>query len=344
MSPGAKLVLCLSLVFLCVAKTASLPVIQHSEDAPPVTSELQDEMKQFYEHGGLSCKKCSPGHHVSVHCTRSGKVGICHPCPENTFSEHMNDRESCFGCASCRPLDQVELKSCTKTSNTQCACKNGTFCHLDSPCETCYKCTDRCPKGEQVVQPCTSRSDLKCAKPPTNPSTTASTPVPGFKRSNTVRMVAIGVPLVVVLLVFFLSWKCRRTCRGKCILPSRTTDYTKEPLPRRRKLTPATEGSPTEILRRSFQTFVTEVPVPMWERYARALGLTDNEIDSIKVNERDVNEQHFQMLRTWLDHNGKQATLDTLLETLCDPNIKLWGPRGEIEKLLISRGLYAEED
>ncbi|XP_060106577.1 tumor necrosis factor receptor superfamily member 10B [Heteronotia binoei] len=113
----------------------------------------------------------------------------------------------------------------------------------------------------------------------------------------------------------------------------------------RRKLVPANGKDSENALRQSFLHFVEEVPLNKWRSYMIVLGLTDNEIEIAKVDARDsVRDQHILMLQTWQEKNGKKASLDMLLETLCDPTMSLEGVELKIRKALISAHLYVYEE
>ncbi|NXT79611.1 TR10B factor, partial [Zapornia atra] len=128
----------------------------------------------------------------------------CLPCKEDEYIEYPNDFPKCLGCRTCRE-DQVELSPCRATSNTQCACKNGTFCSPDHPCEMCQKCRPRCPKDEVELAPCTPHSDRQCG-PPT--STFYSLP-------TYMIIVTIVVTVAGILLALFF-WKfCCHQSSGK---------------------------------------------------------------------------------------------------------------------------------
>ncbi|XP_044293247.1 tumor necrosis factor receptor superfamily member 10A-like [Varanus komodoensis] len=110
----------------------------------------------------------------------------------------------------------------------------------------------------------------------------------------------------------------------------------------KRNLIPANGRDPTAALSLSLEIFVKEVPVMQWRRYMRALGLTSNEIHTVAMSESHVNEQHFQMLQLWLDKNGRKATLDVLLQALCD--IEHRGVEERVRRMLIDQGLYVCEE
>lgn len=74
----------------------------------------------------------------------------------------------------------------------------------------------------------------------------------------------------------------------------------------------------------------------------RLLGLTDNDIDSAEKSSFYMNDQHYQMLRTWLDKNGQAATLSVLLEVLSGMDLK--GIAEEVTSVLVAQRLYVYEE
>uniref|UniRef100_A0ACB8EXU3 Uncharacterized protein n=1 Tax=Sphaerodactylus townsendi TaxID=933632 RepID=A0ACB8EXU3_9SAUR len=385
--------------------TKALSVSQ--KNSTPVVSKLSREVNEFYDHKGHLCRMCPPGNSVLQHCETSGSNSTCKPCSNDSFSTHWNSFHECVPCKVCRPLDQVTLKLCSRTSNAECACKEGAFfCSPSQPCETCHTCKPRCPDGEEMVQPCTPQSDIQCV-----PITTSSPTVPSGK-SDSKAIVPLWILLGIILLIILgcVMYKYRKTLqrssapvlqcsrdhttgtkansiRSKTLLwlqtkltrgqpesgdnewnaqvdlasqshsGSNTTGQPEETIPLREKecsvlieeekgkLVPANGKDAEEALRQSFFLFVDEVPLNKWHSYMSVLGLTYNEIDTAKLNSPgDVAEQHHQMLRKWLDKNGKNASLDTLLKTLCDPTVNLKGVEMRIREALIDRKMYYYEE
>nr|XP_056716888.1 tumor necrosis factor receptor superfamily member 10B-like [Euleptes europaea] len=383
------LALAVTLGLQCNTKALSLS----QKNATPVVSNLRGEESEFYDHQGRHCRMCPPGYSVAHHCEISGTTSTCKPCSNDSFSTHLNSFHECVPCKICRSLDQVMLKSCSKTSNTECACKEGTFCSPSQPCETCHKCKPRCPDGEEMAQPCTPQSDIECVPIPTSSPTVPS----GKNDSKTLTPLWVGIfGGILVLCIVVAIYKYRKNLRccfrdyatrtransirsktkcahgptesednewnaGKDLLsqsqpgpstrqPDETNPLREEECPvpleeERRKLVPSDGKDPADTLCLSFCTIVEEVPLNKWHSYMMVLGLTYNEIDIAKANAHgSVTEQHFQMLRTWQEKNGKNASLDTLLKTLCDPNVNLKGVEIKIRETLISRHLYVYEE
>ncbi|XP_042332057.1 tumor necrosis factor receptor superfamily member 10A-like isoform X3 [Sceloporus undulatus] len=341
MDPKGLLLVAFCLLHVAIA--ASVAVTQNPEDSALALLEVNNP---FYPHKGRQCRKCLPGFRVKDHCT-PGVETTCHPCDNDTFSKHLNALKACFPCKTCRQFDEVELQPCTTTSDTLCACKNGTFCLPHHPCETCHKCRLRCPEGQQMVKPCTSTSDIECD--PYVPSPTPPTETEGFSRSIIGIIVGCSLAgfLVLLAVTYRKKFRCctRANSRGSTAGMWRFLPSLKESqrcaTERRRDLLPADGKDPVDALRSSFDIFIKEVPVKEWWRYMRALGLTDNEITRAERNHKDLEEQQFQMLRTWLDKSGKEASVNTLLKTLRNNELK--GVEEKMRACLIFHGLYYEE-
>ncbi|KAM9368598.1 tumor necrosis factor receptor superfamily member 10B-like [Phaethornis superciliosus] len=129
----------------------------------------RDEYYQVQE-SGIYCRKCPAGTYVAEHCNEQKGSSKCLPCTGDGYIAYPNGFTKCLGCQTCRE-DQVELRSCQATSDTQCACRNGTFCSPDHPCEMCQKCRPKCGEGEVELAPCTPHSDRRCG--PATPSSSS---------------------------------------------------------------------------------------------------------------------------------------------------------------------------
>ncbi|XP_039210159.1 tumor necrosis factor receptor superfamily member 10A-like isoform X2 [Crotalus tigris] len=386
-APGL-LTLC-SLAYLLHEVTLTrLPQIQNPMVTAPTIPD--DDTNNFYTvYSNRKCQKCPPGTFVFQPCAIPRSRGTCRPCENNTFSKLPNSFKACFSCRACRSLDEVEVKRCTATTDTECACKNGTFCLPDHACETCSKCTTSCDPGEKKVQDCTPTSDIKCV-----PDTTSSPPTssPGVGDHKWIWLIVASLALgLFAVLGLVWCWKkntsFRNACTGfwsstkrfslgpreerdnnmlnmqrnqrcKIFSSSRSTANGQAPdvmIPLRacppeegqgcaeiRKLVPENGRNAAETLSRAFDNFINKVPSKDWRRFMRLLNLTDNEIDSAANFSQYANEQHYQMLRTWLDKNGQAATLSVLLEVLNGMDLK--GIAEEVTKDLVAQRLYVYEE
>ncbi|XP_023620102.1 tumor necrosis factor receptor superfamily member 10A [Myotis lucifugus] len=96
-----------------------------------------------------------PGSYLSEHS------GVCTPCTEKEgFTRSPNRLSSCLPCSNC-PADKVQIAACTRTSDTQCQCKEGWYQDKDSP-EYCQPCSPRCPNGKVKARDCGPFNDLEC--------------------------------------------------------------------------------------------------------------------------------------------------------------------------------------
>ncbi|XP_050766068.1 tumor necrosis factor receptor superfamily member 10A-like [Gymnogyps californianus] len=109
----------------------------------------------------------------------------------------------------------------------------------------------------------------------------------------------------------------------------------------RRNLVPVEGTDPVILLRRSFDIFARDVPYKDWKRYGRALDLLENDIALAEMNDRYSLEPFFQMLNTWQNRQGMNASVNTLLETL--HQINLGGIAEDISSKLVQQGSFQYE-
>ncbi|XP_068004403.1 tumor necrosis factor receptor superfamily member 10A-like [Melanerpes formicivorus] len=117
-----------------------------------------------YFHDSRCCLLCPAGTYVAEHCSTPNSRGRCAPCMEGeTFTAHENGLEGCLPCRECKD-DQVVLRPCTVTRDTECQCRQGYFCPAEG-CEICQRCSTMCPEGKEIVQNCNATTDLRCGLP-----------------------------------------------------------------------------------------------------------------------------------------------------------------------------------
>ncbi|NXW66681.1 TR10A factor, partial [Eurystomus gularis] len=331
----------------------------------------------FYQvqNTNLWCRKCP-----AEHCKEQNGSSSCSRCNENEYIEYPNDFPRCLGCQKCRE-DQVELSPCRADRNTQCICKNGTFCSPDHPCEMCQKCQPRCPKGEVELAPCTPHRDLQCGPPPPTSTSGSSNYqiMIGVGVLLVLIVLAIvcmcyccrssgdgrdlsGKPCTVMLTRFRRGGlgtqdniRNEQFVRDQ-LLPGASGPEVHDPAslfhgarPRtlsfqvapRKNLVPVQGRDPSKLLRNSFYIFAEVVPVRDWKRYVRALDLQENDIDLAEKNDKCSQESFFQMLNTWYNKQGMNASVNTLLETLHQINLR--GVAEEISTKLVQRGFFQYE-
>ncbi|XP_059958524.1 tumor necrosis factor receptor superfamily member 10A-like isoform X2 [Mesoplodon densirostris] len=111
---------------------------------------------------------------------------------------------------------------------------------------------------------------------------------------------------------------------------------------RRRLLVPANGADPTESLRQFFDDFATIVPCDSWDSLMRKLGLTQNEILLVREGVRVPRDALYEMLDTWVSNKGREASVNTLLDTLEKLGLRL--AKQKIQDHLLDSGKYVYED
>ncbi|XP_068277490.1 tumor necrosis factor receptor superfamily member 10A-like [Nyctibius grandis] len=125
---------------------------------------------------------------------------------------------------------------------------------------------------------------------------------------------------------------------GPEVVGPRTSYPSEKP---RRNLVPVEGKDPVILLRRSFDIFARDVPCKDWKRYGRALDLLENDITLAEMNDKYSLEPFFQMLNTWQNRQGMNASVNTLLETLHE--INLGGIAEDISSKLVQQGSFQYE-
>ncbi|XP_041859703.1 tumor necrosis factor receptor superfamily member 9a [Melanotaenia boesemani] len=100
----------------------------------------------------VCCEECHAGNRLVKECGPL-PANLCKPCEAGSFTVNAKDYR-CSRCTLCVGV-QVQLESCTATSNTKCGCKEGYVCGNDH----CSFCTEKCDKGQE---PTSDRSCRPC--------------------------------------------------------------------------------------------------------------------------------------------------------------------------------------
>uniref|UniRef100_A0A667ZCV8 TNFR-Cys domain-containing protein n=1 Tax=Myripristis murdjan TaxID=586833 RepID=A0A667ZCV8_9TELE len=120
-----------------------VPTYQHQD---PLTGEL------------LTCNKCEPGTHMSVHCTATSPTK-CVPCKAEHYTGLWNYLNRCLYCSTyCGENQEVE-KECSPVNNRVCRCKQGFY----SKDDFCIGHKE-CGIGHGVITNGTSQMDTVCEK------------------------------------------------------------------------------------------------------------------------------------------------------------------------------------
>ncbi|XP_029915083.1 hematopoietic death receptor isoform X3 [Myripristis murdjan] len=266
-----------------------------------------------YLHINICCLKCPAGTYVKSPCTKAGQSGKCEECDYEMYTEHDNGLHQCLRCTKCR-FDQEIVRPCLSTQNTECQCRSGWFCAPDQACEVCKKCS-RCEEDEVKVRNCTAVSDTQCKKGRSGS---------GFASAS---VAAVIVPVVISAVIFgiIVAFVCRRRCRRPTDIfffpdpesnpPNRLKEVLEnEPFP---NLVPV---NGEESLRNCFEYF-EEMDFDYHKRFFRQLGIKDNVIKS-KDHLQHEDRIH-ELLNSWIEKVGKEASLNDLLKVLLTLNQRL---------------------
>ncbi|XP_015413220.1 PREDICTED: tumor necrosis factor receptor superfamily member 10B isoform X3 [Myotis davidii] len=149
------------------ALSPQIPVASRPITKPDITSPAPKGLLASHAE-----KKCSSGFYLSEQSRE------CTPCTEKEgFTRSSNRLSSCHPCSN-RPADKVQIAACTRTSDTQCQCKNGTYQDKDSP-EYCQLCSPRCPDGKVKARDCGPFNNLECVDQKSGIQAHGEAPVPG---------------------------------------------------------------------------------------------------------------------------------------------------------------------
>ncbi|KAM5229684.1 tumor necrosis factor receptor superfamily member 10B isoform 2-T2 [Hipposideros larvatus] len=81
-------------------------------------------------------------------------------------------------------------------------------------------------------------------------------------------------------------------------------------------LVPANDADPIKSLRLVFDYFTNVVPFNSWNPLMRLLGLSDNDICVARAQASHPREALYEMLVTWINIKGRDASVNTLLKAL----------------------------
>ncbi|XP_031426303.1 hematopoietic death receptor isoform X2 [Clupea harengus] len=277
---------------------------------------------EAYPHEGICCLKCPAGTYVKEHCTETLQDGTCEACDYDTYTEHENGLNQCLSCTKCPP-DQVPSKTCTRTSNTECQCKEGYFCLPHHACEVCKKCS-KCKEDEFENKRCTPISNTICEK-----KTATNTTV-------VIVLVCVVLPALLIggiAFYFRKTWPHKlnaamrrnnphrrnveenvRVTEDRPVMKEATHRALKQLVidhaPGTRRLVPV---NGEESLKKSFDLF-EEVDVLFHKRFFRHIGLSDNDIRSVEHSCSD--DKMYALLRMWMERKGMKACLNDLIDAL----------------------------
>uniref|UniRef100_A0A667XNJ0 Hematopoietic death receptor n=1 Tax=Myripristis murdjan TaxID=586833 RepID=A0A667XNJ0_9TELE len=278
-----------------------------------------------YLHINICCLKCPAGTYVKSPCTKAGQSGKCEECDYEMYTEHDNGLHQCLRCTKCR-FDQEIVRPCLSTQNTECQCRSGWFCAPDQACEVCKKCS-RCEEDEVKVRNCTAVSDTQCKKGRSGSGfASASGTDCRDSRSSEERQNRENRRVSRSHLI-----QCRPVMRAKSSASTEdecaelwdspdssasNSQYDGNVL----LLTVIRPINCEESLRNCFEYF-EEMDFDYHKRFFRQLGIKDNVIKS-KDHLQHEDRIH-ELLNSWIEKVGKEASLNDLLKVLLTLNQRL---------------------
>ncbi|XP_027524729.1 tumor necrosis factor receptor superfamily member 10A-like isoform X1 [Corapipo altera] len=361
--------LCLFLLLL-LARAAfgtDAAALSRRDDLDPSDPSGEGTYLYHVPEKGLRCQPCPAGTHLAKSCEEENGSSTCLPCKAEEFMDYPNAFHSCHECLKCRE-DQVELSPCQATKNTECACKEGTFCDPKLPCEMCHKCQTRCPEGQVVLSPCTAYSDLQCG------------PAQGTGFNYLWIIIPVVILILLVLGLLICKYCCCSPGKGRNLTSYSLKDASNlmqklswcgkgnvgtqdnnlneqrswdPPLPRaeeseemlpiapsprprpRRDLVPQTGKEPILALRSTFYIFAG-MKFIYWKKFGRSLNMLENDLPFDRSQ-----DAFYEMLNKWLEREGSKASVNTLLETL--DQLDLRGVADDISSEIIKKGLFKSE-
>ncbi|XP_074837764.1 tumor necrosis factor receptor superfamily member 10A-like isoform X3 [Carettochelys insculpta] len=309
----------------------------------------------------LSCRVCRKDE-VQLSPCNSSKNTQC-ACKNGTFCSPDHPCEICHRCRTSCPIGEVQVSSCTRQSDIQCAHPTGPppaagsitariavgilvpllllvllSVYVWHKCSHSYSSGGNHTKKSASLKAHVLSRLRRCTQ--RRQGTQDNKRNEQWDRESGSRLLAVSDPKETA------REDSQRETADPPLAPSASKlevlpgNQVSEMTSRRRKLVPMNGKDPIETLRRSFDTFVQEVPFKDWRRYVRALLLTENEIEMAERSDKYSQEPHYQMLCTWQNKTGAGASVNQLLETL--DKMDLRGVADLIHAKLI--GLYEEEE
>ncbi|KAM6113387.1 tumor necrosis factor receptor superfamily member 10A-like [Phoenicopterus ruber ruber] len=289
----------------------------------------------------LGCRTCREDQ-VELSPCRAVSDTQC-ACKNGTFCSPDHPCEMCQKCRPRCPKDEVELAPCTPHSDRQCGPPTGTFsgpsnyliwiivvvvagillglfllwkgCCRRSPGDGRDLSGKSCSVVDYMVRQLTRYQRE-------SPGTRDNDRNERFSQDQLLPRVSGLTP----------------SAPGPEVMVPRTLYPSVKP---RRNLVPVQGKDPTILLRLSFDIFAQEVPHKDWKRFGRALELLENDIALAEMNDKYSLEPFFQMLNTWQNRQGMNASVNTLLETL--HQINLGGIAEDISSKLVQQGSFQYE-
>ncbi|XP_015280019.1 PREDICTED: tumor necrosis factor receptor superfamily member 1A-like [Gekko japonicus] len=311
-------------------------VAQHcvSEDMTPDCTPCPEGSFTDWENSAGNCRGCQRcyanlGQVALTNCSRTQDT-VC-GCPSNHYRTNDSPEFSCKPCSACH--NGTILKKCTTSSDTVCRCHKGFFLQTrKNSCSPCSSC-----QGEECKQDCDVTSES--ISPPNSPDLLR--PILG----------CLVVVFAAAFLLLAVKQLIKQPMRKKLIstfcgaeqqpspdpqLPQPGGQGTRIPEksnqeetllpPRTIAVSPNTQGLPDSLQHRGetqipdspavLYAVIDNVPFSQWKEFVRHLGLTENDILRIQVEEWNMRDAQYKMLSYWRQQSGQCATRERIRSVL----------------------------
>ncbi|XP_060619375.2 tumor necrosis factor receptor superfamily member 1A-like [Anolis sagrei] len=265
------------------------------------------------------------------------EISSCHPerdticgCANNQYQTSDGSEFFCRNCSACE--NGKIRQHCTKFSDTICECHAHFFRRT----------------GENNCSPCSSCNDEECEKLCGTMLGSVKSPL-----NSTEIIVALSSLLVLFAFGCLVMLLAKKTDWQSCSKKMKSTfsldqPITGEPTTKNNNKTNCSllcredeeqqlsQASPAVLLsdcvRPARETLIPDYPnvlytiadhVPMsrWREFMRYLGLDDNTMERISIEQRHVREAQYEMLRQWKQQAGHGASVEHISNVLNQMNL-----------------------
>uniref|UniRef100_A0A6J0T9J1 Tumor necrosis factor receptor superfamily member 1A-like n=1 Tax=Pogona vitticeps TaxID=103695 RepID=A0A6J0T9J1_9SAUR len=271
----------------------------------------------------FGCGRCrSSFGQITISSCTPERDTVC-GCGENQYQTSDKPEFFCKKCSRCQ--NGTIRQDCTKFKDTICECLPGFFLR----------------KNENSCSPCTSCNSLDCEP-------YCKEPLPVMNPSSSQQVMFVLSSLVIIFgacCIFFLTRKIAKQYRQKKQKPSSdlfslTPESMREPTSKvadctllvppleTKQLTQLTASVPLPDCVRSAEkrqipnrpevlyAIMEQVPPIRWKEFIRYLGLKENVVERITIEQHSFREAQYEMLRHWRLQAGQDATVERISNAL----------------------------
>nr|XP_008118687.1 PREDICTED: tumor necrosis factor receptor superfamily member 1A [Anolis carolinensis] len=281
----------------------------------------------------LGCSRCRATlGQIEISSCKPEQDTIC-GCGNNQYQASGGSEFSCRNCSACE--NGKIRQHCTKFNDTICECHTNFFRRT----------------GENNCSPCSSCNDEECKKLCDIMLTSKTSP------SNSMEIiVTLGSFLVLIVFGCLVLLLAKRTNWQSCLKKKNFTScfnsldqaITREPTSKIDNKTNCSlrcqddevqqlsQASPAVLLPdcvrsaretqipdnpKVLYTIVDNVPMLRWREFMRYLGLSDNTMERISIEQRHIREAQYEMLIQWKQQAGPGAFVERISNVLNQMNL-----------------------